>query len=149
MREEMFALLLVLAAGCVPEGRPSYVDEVQPIFNSKCLGRECHVGAVPAAEGLELGSDLSYASIVGVPSRQNPGRTLVVPGSAASSYLFCKIVPGCGPIFGERMPIDEDVNDLIKANLTAEEIDIIRRWIDGGALDDQVLSAPFEDQEAP
>ena len=146
MRFVFAAILASVAAGCFPaEDRPPF-DEVQTIFNFKCQGRECHIGANPSAEELDLGSVLSIGATVGSPSRQNPGRTLIVPGNSAASYLYCKIKPGCGPIFGVRMPIDTELFDE-ESNLTSEEIETIRRWIDGGAIDDRIiLSAPISGQ---
>jgi hypothetical protein len=139
----LLAACLSLLVGCFPEeDRPNF-QEVQTIFNFKCQGRECHIGANPSAEGLDLGSELSINSTVGTPSRQNPGRTLVVAGNSGASYLYCKIKPGCGPIFGVRMPIDNEVFDE-PTNLTSEEIETIRRWIDSGAIDDRPILTSLE-----
>jgi hypothetical protein len=141
MRIFFATCLTSLLLGCFPAEESPPFQEVQTIFNFKCQGLECHIGATPAAENLNLGSELSIQNIVGTPSLQNPGRTLVVPGNSGASYLYCKIKPGCGPIFGVRMPIDNEILDE-PINLTSEEIEMIRRWIDAGAIDDRPVITP-------
>jgi hypothetical protein len=123
---------LALLGACEPQ-EPDF-QKVKDIYNLRCFGRTCHVGADPAGEGLLLGSDFAYQATVGAPARQKPGLRLVEPGNADASYLYCKIRPGCGPIFGERMPLD--------LNLSAADIETIRVWIDAGAPDENGVLPP-------
>jgi hypothetical protein len=52
----------------------------------------------------------------------------VSPGKPADSYLYRKITGTHAQVggSGERMPFGE-------SSLTAEEVDRVRRWIEGGA----------------
>ena len=61
-----------------------------------------------------------------VPSRNKPGAMRVIPGDPENSYLIQKI-EGAPGIVGERMPRTGG------PYLTANQITIIRRWIELGA----------------
>lgn len=135
MRERVLTASLwmaLLAGACTPR-EPDF-EKVKDVFNLRCFGRTCHVGADAPGEDLLLGSELAYDAIVGVPARQKPGLRLVEPGRADLSYLYCKIRPGCGPIVGERMPLE--------FNLSTVEIEEIRIWIDAGAPDENGVLPP-------
>ena len=81
---------------------------------------------------LNMGSDdrdAAYAALLDTSStsRDCEGRTYVVPGDSASSLLYLKLL--ANPVCGERMPLGGGA-------LPAAQIEMVRSWIDGGALDD-------------
>lgn len=103
---------------------PSLATQVQPIFTKSCGGNGCHAGASPA-QGLDLSTGKSYASLVNVASAQCPTTKRVVPSSATTSYLMHKI-QGAGPCFvGSRMPKG--------APLSAADQNTVSGWISAGA----------------
>lgn len=93
-------------------------EEVRPLFERSCLG--CH-GPAPYARG---GLDLS--SMRGVLEGGSRGPA-VVPGDAEASLLY-QVVAGLHDDL--RMP-------LSSPPLAAEEVEILRRWIDAGAVGDR------------
>lgn len=127
MRSGWRSLLFPTLLGCASSTAPPSYQEVQALFDQRCSGSACHFDDTSKAAGLDLSAGVSYTSIVGVPALQDPARLLVAPGRSGQSYLLCKIQPGCGPILGERMPTE--------GFLRAEELDLVRRWIDAGAPD--------------
>ena len=99
---------LLAASGCDSiAGIPitwniDYSNDIQPIFNNRCSN--CHVksGGNPEA-GLDLDPGASWDALVNVPSQEQLGRLLVVPGQPLDSVLFEKI--NCTtPNAGMRMP---------------------------------------------
>jgi hypothetical protein len=105
-----------------------FEDEVQKIFNARCA--TCHsVGGFADVRGIRalLTTGDSYDLIVNQPSVQDPDLTIVVPGDSANSLLFEKISSDA-PTVGARMPLGGP-------EMPAAEIEVIRRWIDEGALD--------------
>ncbi|MEO7135370.1 MAG: hypothetical protein ABI024_14245 [Vicinamibacterales bacterium] len=139
------ALLLVFSVACderlsdvagpTPNLQPTFATIQREIFNAPdSSGRlgctPCHSDAGRAASGgLVLLEGRSYQGLVGQPSRQKAGATLVVPGDPGNSYLLKKL-EGAPDIAGVRMP---------RSNgpfLTAGQISIIRRWIELGAKND-------------
>jgi len=97
------------------------------VFTPTCSVSGCHTG--PTGPDLPEGQDLtsaeaSFASIVGVPSVEDPSLFRVNPGDADASYLVRKI-EGTAE-FGERMP--RGGPPLPDATIAA-----IRAWIDAGA----------------
>ena len=60
------------------------------------------------------------------PSRLSPGKTLVIPGDPANSYLVHKLEGG-PDITGMRMPRTSG------PFLTDGQMSVIRRWIEEGA----------------
>jgi hypothetical protein len=143
-----WAVLALTAAGCVnndpdlvpggiigtPMGATSLQRDVQPIFNVNCALSGCHAGSLPQA-GLNLEPGQAYANLVGasgtgVPSLEVPELLRVDPGNSAGSYLINK-VEGTdqqvgGP--GTRMPLG-------LPPLPDSTIQVMRDWIDQGALD--------------
>jgi Planctomycete cytochrome C len=113
-----------------PNLQPTFASIKNEIFSTTDLGGRtscitCHTnqGRTPAGN-LNLFAD-PYAALVSVPSRQRQGATLVIPGDPESSYLIRKLegrdinllrMPASGPPY-----------------LTANQILVIRRWIEIGA----------------
>ena len=98
------------------------------IFAPSCASSGCHSG--PAGPNLPTGMDLtsadaSFASLVDVPSIQMPMTSRVTAGNADGSYLIQKL-EGTAAV-GSRMPLGGPFLDQ-------STIDVIRAWIDGGAV---------------
>ena len=114
-------LILVLAAalpsspGLGASNEVSFSRQVLPLLSEHCF--QCH-GMDAAARQAGLRLDRPDDLFVGV----NP---IIVPGDAARSLLLQRIEH---PVFAERMPPPE-----IGKPLSAEQIDVLRRWIDAGA----------------
>ncbi len=105
-------------------GDVQFARDVVPIFKTSCV--MCHLpGNGPA--GLALHPKGGYANLVGVASTQSP-LLRVAPGKPDDSYLYRKLVGthAGGGGSGERMPFGD-------AQLAAEQIEVIRRWIADGA----------------
>jgi len=95
------------------------------IFNPSCSG--CHNGFFGLG-GLDLGSaNNSYANLVGIGSTGKDGATRVIAGLPDESYLIQKLEASPG-IVGDRMPQGIDP-------LSVADVQRIRDWIAGGALD--------------
>jgi len=99
-----------------------YNDDIQPIFNSNCIA--CHGGT----SGVTLSSYQAVMNSVGHQFNQN----IVVPGSADDSPIVEKIEPN--PSIGARMPEGGPF-------LSENEINLIRQWIDEGALETPATDA--------
>lgn len=104
-----------------PQGKPisvpldaTYESIRQNIFERKC--QSCHN---PGEEGGRVLLDLD--------SLLNSPRELVLPGNAEESGLFLALIREDD----KRMPPAEDGY----ASLSSEEIEVVRRWIDNGAID--------------
>ena len=91
------------------------------VFTPSCAG---HHGPSFAEAGLDLSAGRSFANLVNVPSTQVE-LNLVTPGDSENSYLIHKL-DGRPGIVGAQMPIAILLLD-------AEEIAVIRQWIDAGA----------------
>jgi uncharacterized membrane protein len=101
----------------------SFTGDIVPLLKSRCV--MCHL---PGAEqaGLALHPKGGYANLVDVKSTQS-ALLRVAPGKPDDSYLYRKITGTHTQVgSGERMPFGE-------SSLTAEEIERVRRWIEGGA----------------
>ncbi len=94
------------------------------IFTTNCAISGCHSDPSPPL-GLLLSSPNSFANIVNVPSIQVPGLMRVNPGDSANSYLVQK-VEGTASV-GLQMPLN-------LPPLPVEKIQVLRSWIDKGAL---------------
>ena len=109
------------------DGAISFSVQIQPILTTNCAG--CHSpGGAADLEGivLQLTADVSYDLLVGRPSVQRPDLTHVIPGDSSSSLLFLKVSTDSPPV-GLRMP-------RFAPPLSQSEMDLIRDWIDEGAL---------------
>jgi mono/diheme cytochrome c family protein len=87
-------------------------ERVQALFEQRCV--KCHSGEDPAA-GLRLGS---YEEVM----QGADGEKVVVPGKPDESELVRRVTGEDEP----RMPLGQEP-------LSGEEIDLIVRWVEGGA----------------
>ena len=130
------AAVLAVLIGCATDDFPtappgngggnsvSFSAEIQPIFTNNCATSPgCHLGVL-GASGLDLKAGTSYMSLVNMMS-QFVTDTLVVPGSAARSYLVAKLEGTQS--FGSPMPLG--------GTLSPTDIQKIKDWIDDGAQD--------------
>src|SRR5581483_10406918 len=106
--------------------------DVQPIFKQFCI--ECH-GPTQQMHGFRL--DRRHDAMRGGTA------TVIVPGNGATSRLYLKLI---GNKYGPQMPPT--------GPLTAEQIEIIKAWIDQGAewpdeLAGDVPPLPPDPQAAP
>jgi hypothetical protein len=134
----MASLLLLTAVavlvGCGGDGAsgptgevgadPSFAGEIQPIFTSSCASLQCHGAAEQA--GLKLTAGDARAELVDVPSTSEPAFLRVATSDADTSYVIVKL-EGDQSV-GGRMPLGGQP-------LVADEIQLIRNWIDEGAKD--------------
>ena len=105
---------------------PASLSTIQEmIFTPTCATSNCHSGTNPP-DGLDLSAGSAYANTVNVASVQMPSLFRIRPGDPDASYLVRKI-EGVG-IVANRMPLGQPP-------LSAEEIDLIRRWVSEGAQD--------------
>lgn len=96
----------------MPMGTVSFRADVEPIVTASCRGSGCHSNPSSFFNG---------TSRTGC--RTAPDARMVVPGSAATSYVVLKI-EGTAPC-GMRMPLG-------RTPLSATQIATIRTWIDEG-----------------
>ncbi len=94
------------------------------LFNPSCVD---HHGERSTDAELDLTEGESFANLVSVMSVQ-VGLDLVEPNNAENSYLIHKL-DGRASIVGDRMPPGGPF-------LTPEQIEVIKAWINTGALDD-------------
>src|SRR5439155_9900280 len=114
-----------LFAGTLIAQSPAKVDfrrDVQPIFQEYCIS--CH-GPSQQMNGLRLDRrrDAMRGGTI----------TVIGPGNSAASRLYLRLI---GNRFGTQMPLT--------GSLTADQINIIKTWIDQGAdwPDDLAGDAP-------
>jgi WD40 repeat protein len=96
----------------------SYYEEVLPIFQAKCHG--CHQPA-------KAKSDYSMTDVASLLAG-GESDTAVLPGNSKESYLVGLITTQDGDERPEMPPKD--------VPLTEDEVELVRKWIDQGALDD-------------
>ncbi|KAF0137141.1 MAG: transmembrane region and signal peptide prediction [Rhodospirillaceae bacterium] len=112
------AIGLVVLTGSVRAEPVSFTDDVMPILKIRCV--ECHQ---PERDGY-VQSGLDLRSYEGLMKGTKHG-SVVVPGSAMVSNLNVLIEGRADPRL--RMPHNS-------RKLTRCEIDILRRWVNYGAL---------------
>ncbi|MFO0788610.1 MAG: DUF1549 domain-containing protein [Pirellulales bacterium] len=120
------------AAGGSTAAKPvSYHAEVLPILQADCQG--CHQPA-------KAGGKLDLTSFKQLLSAGESGSAAIVPGKPDESYLLSQITPEKGEA---AMPKG-------KPALAANDIALIRRWIEEGAKNDTpATSGPAVDAEHP
>lgn len=98
----------------------SFSTDIQPIFTANCSG--CH----GSSGGLSLAAGASRSNLVDVQAQAGcTDRKRVLPGNSASSVLYLRVA---GNTCGDRMPKGGSALPIASINL-------IRDWIDQGALD--------------
>ncbi|HEX4046740.1 MAG TPA: c-type cytochrome domain-containing protein [Elusimicrobiota bacterium] len=139
MKSAVLALAVVLglagaaAAAAAGEAKVDFAKDVQPIFKASCV--KCH-GVDPknpkSRPAGKLRLDDKAAAMKG-------GRSgaVIIPGDAKDSLLF-KLLNG--PVPRPDKNENKDIPPMPKAKrgqkwkpLSAQQIDVIRRWIDQGA----------------
>jgi len=114
---ELYSELAIEGAG------KNWSDRVQPLLEANCGG--CH-SADRAEGGLVLVGDGVYDHLLNESSLDDPmGRTFVVPGDPANSYLYLKLT-GHESITGKPMPIDPLLGTR---TLGEDELLDIESWI--------------------
>ncbi|MGZ3416480.1 MAG: hypothetical protein ACXVEF_04235 [Polyangiales bacterium] len=109
----------------------SFALNIQPIFTNSCAVPSCHSGTTPPL-GMSLEEGKAYTRIADVIASETTTAPHVVfkrvkPGDSANSWLYKKIT-GTQDV-GEVMPPPTSGGTLSPA-----EKDIIKSWIDQGAL---------------
>ncbi len=94
------------------------------ILTPECATSGCHNGT-SSPLGLNLVAGKAYDKLYEKPSNQVDGLLLVEPSNADASYLVHKIDGSAGG--GAQMP-------LYKPPLSADQIDLVKQWINEGAL---------------
>jgi mono/diheme cytochrome c family protein len=107
-------LSLAGAAGAEPGEPVDFARDVKPILDARCAA--CHGDKKQESE---LRFDLRDAAL-----RGGAGGAVIVPGKGAESSLLLRVSSADKD---ERMPPEGDP-------LSADEIDVLRRWIDAGAV---------------
>ncbi len=115
----LLPLLWLVAAHCVvtdvrADEKLTYDDHLAPIFRQRC--GTCHNPTARKA-------DLDVTTYLGLMQGGASG-TGIEPGDASSSYLYSLVAHEAEPY----MPQNAE-------KLPDAEIDLLRRWIDGGALE--------------
>ena len=114
----LVALLLLLPLALAAEPLPAPVDfnrDIRPILSDKCFS--CH-GPDKKKRKARLRLDIEE-------SAKDPKKSAVVPGKLDDSELYIRITTGDDD---ERMPPEDSGKSL-----TAEEIELLSRWITEGA----------------
>lgn len=114
-----FAILLALATWSAAQEKTTYDDHVFPIFQQSCLN--CH-NPDKAKGGLDLST---FASTM----KGGSGGKIVEPGDVG-----CMLVGSVQQTSEKKMPPEGD-------KLASTQIDTIKRWIEGGLLENKSSSA--------
>jgi hypothetical protein len=116
-------------------GPPATFASVQEIFTANCAVPTCHDGSPIAPIVMQdLREGHAYSNVVRVTAYETchdggVPLTRVVPGDAGASFLYHKLVDET-PCEGSQMPLSE-VGPFPLPNCAT---DVIRRWIDSGAM---------------
>ena len=103
---------------------PTLASIQDNVFSVSCAVPGCH-GGVSAQQGLRLDLGFSAGNLINVPSPRDPNLIRVVPGDPDASFLIQKL-DGTQTL-GDRMPDGGPY-------LTTATINVIRQWIQDGAL---------------
>ncbi|PRQ02310.1 hypothetical protein ENSA5_24630 [Enhygromyxa salina] len=107
----------------------SHAADIQPIWDDNCTSASCHAPGGTAAF-LDLSGD-GFNDLVGTPSSQATGSSVVEAGSSENSYLVAKLRGTQVEFGGSGNPMPAGVG---VAPLSEETITLIEEWIDAGAL---------------
>ncbi len=129
LKRRLLALLSVFwASAAAIAGAPDYVRDIQPIFEQRCY--LCHGAEVHQGEyRLDRRQDAFRGGGSGVPA--------IVPGDSAGSLLY-RYVAGLD---------SKVVMPPVDPRLTAEQIELIRNWIDEGAHWPEESAGPSADRK--
>ena len=126
----------------IDPGQPVFfTSDVQPILTARCIN--CHApGGFAQMQGIpwDFREDTAFGDLVNQVSSQVEALTLVVPGDPNASLLFLKVSSESPPV-GSMMPLGGPP-------LTDIEIELIRVWIEQGALEQEEMPADGGDGEA-
>ncbi len=106
----------------------TFVADIQPILNERCIN--CHApGGFAQMVGIpwDFREDTAFDDLVNRISSQDADFTLVVPGDPDSSLMFLKVSSESPPV-GEMMPLGGPP-------LTDSEVQLIRAWVEQGAVE--------------
>jgi hypothetical protein len=124
--------LAAFSLGCgteipeVPAAEPiSYSAHLEPLVIAHCLS--CHESEEAKAK-LVLDPGVGYERLVGPRSTQEPEMALVEPGDPGRSYLWLKLQHVTRE--GKGMPRTLTGSKKLRP----AELELYRRWIEGGAL---------------
>ena len=106
-----FLLTASAATSIAEEKKVDFAREIKPLLAGRCF--KCH-GPDDKARKAKLRLDLRHVAI----------KEAIVPGDAAKSELISRITSDDPD---ERMPPEKSK----RPRLSAGEVDLIRRWIDG------------------
>ena len=96
----------------------SFKKDIFPIIKKNCLPCHTEDQMNPSELYLETCADLMKGGKHGIP---------IIPGKADSSMLIKKLLPP--PPFGDPMPLKR------KTPLSADTVEVIKKWINQGAKD--------------
>lgn len=129
----------LLAVGCGGGGddgsggiqstpNPVTLQQVQSaVFTQSCALSDCHRGA-SAPFGLDFTAGQTLGNVVGVASAERPDFDRVEPRNPTDSYVYMKVA-GDLRIGGDPMPPQN-----LAPPLTAQQLELLRQWIEQGAL---------------
>jgi hypothetical protein len=107
---------------------PVTLQQVQSaVFTQSCALSDCHRGA-SAPFGLDLTAGQTLGNVVGVASAERPDFDRVEPRNPTDSYVYMKVT-GDSRIGGDPMPPQN-----LAPPLTAQQLELLRQWIEQGAL---------------
>jgi hypothetical protein len=120
----------VLGVDLEPGEIVSYQRDIAPILGNNCAVSGCH-DSVTRESQMDLSDpfDPNFGA-VGVASLEAPALQRINPGSAALSYLVAKLEGRQDQVGGSGDPMP-----LGNFPLPAQQIALIRAWIDDGAQD--------------
>jgi hypothetical protein len=97
------------------------------VFTQSCALSDCHRGA-SAPLGLDFTAGQTLGNVVGVASAERPDFDRVEPRNPTDSYVYMKVT-GDLRIGGDQMPPQN-----LAPPLTAQQLELLRQWIEQGAL---------------
>lgn len=110
-----FGVLVFLVTACKQDPPVDFATEVQPILNRHCI--TCH-------GGVKKSGDISFLFKEEALAIGKSGAAAIVQGNAKASELFRRLTHHDPEL---RMPYD-------KPPLSEDEIDLLKRWINEGAV---------------
>ena len=110
---------------------PSFHEVFSEVLEG-CGTGNCHIGGSGSSAFVVGGEGQTHQWIVGRASMQCPGLEVVRPGASKESSIFWKVGADWGVhCQGVRMP--KELAHQGQRPLSDAQLDLLRRWIDGGA----------------